>query len=164
MSSQPQKGLIQSMKWTSKDITVFEQSKEYIDTVVIPLIPIDFSTNIKQTAALGEYINILSNELERQFKGRIILLPSYTYLTSSDQKGKVTAINEYVKHLTENEIKHVFFLTSDNFWNGVASEINEAKVMWLPSIPLEDMEEKYKQKIITDQMNQLLPIFIQKWQ
>ena len=151
------------MKWTSKDITVFEQSKEYIDTVVIPLIPINFSANIKQTASLGEYINILSNELERQFKGRIILLPSFTYLTSSDQQGKVTAINEYVKHLIENEIKHVFLLTSDNFWNGVASEITEAKVMWLPSIPLEDMEEKYKQKIITDQMNQLLPIFIQKW-
>ncbi|WP_096153790.1 MULTISPECIES: YpiF family protein [Bacillus] len=152
------------MKWTSKDITVFEQSKEYIDTVVIPLIPINFSTNVKQTAALGEYINILSNELERQFKGRIILLPSYTYLSATDQQKNVAAINEYVTHLLESDIKHVFLLTSDNFWQQVASEITEAKLMWLPSIPLEDMEEKYKQKIITDQMNQLLPIFIQKWQ
>ncbi len=54
-------------------------------------------------------------------------------------------------------------MTSDASWSQSEQEL-EGKLVWLPAIPLEDMEEKYKQKIIQNQMNQLLPMFIQKWQ
>ncbi len=151
------------MKWTSKDISQYVQSKEYIDTVIIPLIPISFSDNIKSIASHGEYINILSYELERQFKGRVILLPSYTYVESDLPENKVNHLNNLTLHIKKDNIKHVFLMTSDSSWSQFEKEL-EGKLVWLPAIPLEDMEEKYKQKIIQDQMNQLLPMFIQKWQ
>lgn len=151
------------MKWTSKDISQYVQAKEYIDTVIIPLIPISFSDNIKTIASHGEYINILSYELERQFKGRVILLPSYSYVDSETPENKVNQLNSLSLHIKKENIKHVFLMTSDAYWSQSEQEL-EGKLVWLPAIPLEDMEEKYKQKIIQNQMNQLLPMFIQKWQ
>jgi len=150
------------MKWTSKDMSQYVQSKEYIDTAVIPLIPISFEAEIKTMASHGEYITILSHELERQFKGRVILLPSYSYLHKNTLESKVEQLNDFVAHI-KNDMKHVFLLTSDSVWSQKEQEL-EGKLVWLPAIPLEDMEEKYKQKIIQNQMNQLLPMFIQKWQ
>ncbi|CAG9622641.1 YpiF family protein [Sutcliffiella rhizosphaerae] len=148
------------MKWTSKDIVQYTQAKEYIDTVVIPLIPISFKENIQSVAAQGEYITILSFELERQFKGRVVLLPSFSYVEAS---SSVEQLNNVSLHIKEAGIKHVFLLTSDATWS-TQEQILEGKLIWLPSIPLQDMDEKYKKKIIQDQMNQLLPMFIQKWQ
>ncbi|WP_404442454.1 YpiF family protein [Sutcliffiella horikoshii] len=151
------------MKWTSKDISQYVQAKEYIDTVIIPLMPISFGDNIKTIASHGEYINILSYELERQFKGRVILLPPFSYVEKDQAEKKVVQLNNLSFHIKENNIKHVFLMTSDSSWNQQEQQL-EGKLVWLPAIPLEDMEEKYKQKIIQDQMNQLLPMFIQKWQ
>ncbi|AST92237.1 hypothetical protein BC6307_13540 [Sutcliffiella cohnii] len=150
------------MKWTTKDVTVYEQSKEYIDTAIIPLVPISFKADMKNLASLGEYITTLTNELERQFKGRVMLLPTYTYLFHGNGRIKKEVLNEYIQHLEAEGVKHIFLLTSDQQWKQEEEEIN-GKLLWLPAIPLEDMEEKYKQKLITDQMNQLLPIFISKW-
>lgn len=150
------------MKWTSKDITQYVQAKEYIDTAIIPLIPISFEQDIKSLASHGEYITILSHELERQFRGRVILLPSYSYLHNNSLDSKTSQLNEFVGQIKEN-MKHVFLLTSDSSWTQNEQTL-EGKLVWLPAIPLEDMEEKYKMKIIQDQMNQLLPMFIQKWQ
>ncbi|WP_226679704.1 YpiF family protein [Sutcliffiella horikoshii] len=151
------------MKWTSKDISQYVQAKEYIDTVIIPLMPISFGDNIKTIASHGEYINILSYELERQFKGRVILLPPFSYIESDQAESKVAQLNNLSLHIKENNIKHVFLMTSDSSWSQQEQQL-EGKLVWLPAIPLEDMEDKYKQKIIQDQMNQLLPMFIQKWQ
>ncbi|UAL45754.1 YpiF family protein [Sutcliffiella horikoshii] len=151
------------MKWTSKDISQYVQAKEYIDTVIIPLMPISFGENIKTIASHGEYINILSYELERQFKGRVILLPPFSYVETDQAEKKVEQLNNLSLHIKENNIKHVFLMTSDSSWSQNEQQL-EGKLVWLPAIPLEDMEDKYKQKIIQDQMNQLLPMFIQKWQ
>ncbi|WP_404428358.1 YpiF family protein [Sutcliffiella horikoshii] len=151
------------MKWTSKDISQYVQAKEYIDTVIIPLMPISFGDNIKTIASHGEYINILSYELERQFKGRVILLPPFSYVQTDQAEKKVAQLNNLSLHIKENNIKHVFLMTSDSSWSQQEQQL-EGKLVWLPAIPLEDMEDKYKQKIIQDQMNQLLPMFIQKWQ
>jgi hypothetical protein len=36
-------------------------------------------------------------------------------------------------------------------------------VIWLPSIPLESMDKQLRQKIIEDQLRQVLPILTKKW-
>ncbi|QFT89387.1 hypothetical protein FIU87_12080 [Bacillus sp. THAF10] len=151
------------MKWSSKDISQYVQAREYIDTVVLPLIPINFKENIQTLASQGEYITILSYELERQFKGRIILMPSYSYPEDLTEEQKIAHLHALSLHMKESGVKHVFLLTSDSTWIQHEQQL-EGKLIWLPAIPMQDMEEKYQQKIIQDQMNQLLPMFIQKWQ
>ncbi len=36
----------------------------------------------------GEFIELLSMELEREYKGRVLLLPAFTYLVESQKKRK----------------------------------------------------------------------------
>ena len=69
------------MKWTVKDLDMYIQSKEYVDTVLIPLVPITFGGQMKRTGSMNELITILSLEIEKQMKGRILLLPTFHYLS-----------------------------------------------------------------------------------
>ena len=48
------------------------------------LYPISLDEKIKQTAEMTEFITLLSMQLERQFKGRLILLPGFIYLKSTN--------------------------------------------------------------------------------
>ena len=64
------------MKWVSQDIEMFLKEKQYVDTAVLPLLPVSFGDDIKQSVAMTEFISLLSVQLERQFRGRLIMLPA----------------------------------------------------------------------------------------
>ena len=59
------------MKWTAKDLDMYVQAKEYVDTLLIPLVPLSFGERIKKSGSMNEFITILSMEIEKQMKGRI---------------------------------------------------------------------------------------------
>lgn len=63
------------MRWRITDAKDYLQTKDYIDTAVIPLINIKVGAHFKITAEKGEFTQLLSDELERQLKGRVYLLP-----------------------------------------------------------------------------------------
>ncbi|RLQ95109.1 YpiF family protein [Falsibacillus albus] len=150
------------MKWNAKDIDIYLKEKKYVDTVVVPLLPIAFEEEMKHTANQGEFIELLALHLERQFKGRMLFLPAFSYL--QDVGFEITKVNlsALEKKLLENGFSYVFYLTSDGLWNGHQDEF-DGSVIWLPSIPLEHMDEPYKHSIMEDQVNQLLKIIVQKW-
>lgn len=150
------------MKWNVKDIEMYLQSKDYVDTLVIPLMPLSFTTEIKSTVSMGEFISLITAELERQFKGRMILTPVYTYLKRSDSKVEAERINTWVSSLKEEHIKHVMLVTSDSEWRDVENDL-DAELLWLPAIPLEHVDAKHKTNMIKDQIEQIMPIFIKKW-
>ncbi len=151
------------MNWNVKDIEVFENEKEYIDTAVIPLIPIAFDKEIKSSAAQSEFITLLTFHLERQFKGRMIITPPYSYLMAGSKQEKVEELLRWKNELTNNGVKHTFFLTSDNEWKSVEENLDD-HLIWVPSIPLEHLDENYKHSIMEDQVKHLLNVIVQKWQ
>lgn len=53
------------LKLQAKEMDVYLQSKSYVDTVLVPLIPIDFGEDLKLTASMSEYTTALTEELER---------------------------------------------------------------------------------------------------
>lgn len=65
------------MRWRMTDAKDYLQAKDYIDTAVIPLINIKVGDHFKMAAEKGEFTQLLSEELERQLKGRVYLLPIY---------------------------------------------------------------------------------------
>ncbi len=150
------------MKWLPKDLDMFLSSKEYVDTALVPLTPLSFGTGIKQSASSMEFMTILTNEMERQFKGRILLLPAFTYLTDWDLSLKKELVQDFKKRLLDEGVRHVFFLTSDAEWKSLEKELEDS-LMWTPSIPLEHMDDSYKKTVIEDQVKQIMAIFIQKW-
>jgi hypothetical protein len=149
------------MKWNAKDVNIYDKEKAYIDTAIIPLFPLSFDESMKQSASQAEFITLLTQQLEKQFKGRIFLFPPFTYLS-----GEVDVINRlhtWTSILEKTEFKYVFYLSSDVFWKTVESELSD-QLIWLPSIPLEHMEEKHVFSLIEGQVNQFLNIIVQKWQ
>lgn len=151
------------MNWNVKDIEVFEAEKAYIDTAVIPVIPVDFGKDIRVSAAQSEFINLLTLHLERQFKGRMMMTPSFTYRMSSLMESEISRLSQWAEELSNSGVKHIFFLTSDSGWKKVEDQLGD-RLIWVPSIPLENLDEQYKHSIMEDQVKQLLNVIVQKWQ
>lgn len=151
------------MKWQAKEMDTYLHSKEYVDTALIPLIPIAWQNNVKSTVAMGEFISIITYEVERQFHGRVIHFPAFTYVKSEEMSERVSRLKEWVKELTSGGVSHIIFLTSDGEWKISEKEL-EGMLIWLPTIPLEHMETSYKREVIGDQLKQLIPIMTNKWQ
>ncbi|WP_313798503.1 YpiF family protein [Cytobacillus sp.] len=151
------------MKWISQDIDMYIKSKEYVDTAVLPLFPVSLGEDIKQSAAMSEFISLLSIQLERQFRGRLVMLPGYSYLKSFPEAKLISDLMLWETELLEKGFKHVFYLTSDSGWKAIENQF-AGGLIWLPSLPLEHMDEQYKNTILDDQVKQLLNLFMQKWQ
>lgn len=150
------------MKWTTSDIDMYLNAKEYVDTVVIPLLPISLSSDIKTTAAMNEYMGLISTGLERQFKGRLILLPSFTYLKSENMERRKERLSDWSSEIRK-EMKHIIYFTSDSTWKQIEHELDHT-LIWLPSLPLEHVDNDYKEEMINDQLKQIMTIFLDKWQ
>lgn len=146
------------MNFIVKDVEQFQAQKQFIDTAIVPLVHLDFSDQgMKQSSSASEYLMTLTNFIEQQFKGRILLSPpfSYTMATKSD-----TLPATLEKELKEAGFKAVVFITCDHSWTEYKEYLN---IIWLPAIPLESMDQTVKQRILEDQLKQIIPTFTKMW-
>lgn len=146
------------MYWNGKDLNIFLQQKEYIDTAIVPLTKLDGSSEgIKQSASATEFLLSLTNFIEQQFKGRIVMLPPMLYSAKMPHQQLIESVSEELKAAG---FKYIFFLTSDHMWTAYQEQ---HEIIWLPSIPLESMDQRMKTAVLEDQLRQIIPIFSQKW-
>ena len=117
------------MKWTMKDVGTFTQDPEQMDTVIVPLIPITLGGQAKATAGMGEYLQYVLLELERQFHGRILILPALTYWSGQEQEQ---TLQSWIDEAQKADAKHVFTLTCDPYWRG-KNIAGANEVIWLPA-------------------------------
>ncbi|MFJ7828592.1 YpiF family protein [Peribacillus sp. NPDC097197] len=148
------------MKWSAKELDMYIHAKEFVDTALIPLVPLSFGEQMKQSGSNNEFITILSMEIEKQMKGRMLLMPTFHYL--SDEEDKLSILKRWSEKLEANNFKHVFFLTSDIEWKKNELEL-EHHLVWIPSIPLENLENAQARAMISQQVNQILDIFTHYW-
>lgn len=145
------------MYFNVKDIEQFHSQKDFIDTVLVPLLPLDFSIEgSKQSGSAAEYLMSLTAFIEKQFKGRIFLTPSFSYF----HKNGIIDLEEISTYLMESGFKHVLFITCDQQWRNKGSQFN---VTWLPAIPLESMDHDVRQRILQDQLNLVVPSLTKIW-
>ncbi|MBU8658186.1 YpiF family protein [Bacillus pumilus] len=145
------------MKFHAEDADRFIQSKDYIDTAIIPLVGID-ANQIKQTVSLGEFTILVAEELERQLKGRVFLFPSHTYVEINDRKLEDIFT---MKKSLEDHFQHVVLISSDHGWKEHAP-VNDSLFLLKP-VPLEHLKVELKQKIVQDSVEQILNFLLQKW-
>jgi hypothetical protein len=150
------------MKWIPQDIDTYLSAKEYIDTAIIPLYSISFGEEIKQSAANAEFITLLTNYLERQFTGRLVLIPSFIYLKNEKLEDAINDLKKWEESIVKNEFKHIFYITSESEWKLQDEGLN-GSVIWVPSLPLENMSEPQKISIMDSQTKQLFNLFEKKW-
>ncbi len=97
------------MRFKTADIDTYLQSKDYVDTAVIPLVESTWATDAKTVAQAVEFTQALTDEMERQFKGRIMQFPLFGYAKSENREQVVERLMLWQKDLKENGFKHIFF-------------------------------------------------------
>lgn len=150
------------MKWISKDIETYLSAKEYVDTAVIPLYSVTFGNEMSQSASNAEFITLLTNYLERQFTGRLVLFPPFTYLKNDDSENIVNQLKNWEENIEKNEFKHIFYITSESDWK-IHEDKLTGSLIWLPSLPLGTLNDQQKNSMIESQVKQLLDLFTRKW-
>src|SRR5690625_8053528 len=89
------------MKWASQDLERYTQAKEYVDTIIMPLIPFQISPDNEagKEAVQSEALSIIAKEIEKELSGRVMLLPSYHYVKSADKEKETARLNDLVKEV-----------------------------------------------------------------
>ncbi len=151
------------MQWGLKDMEKIKQSLEYIDTAVLPLLPVSFREEMGQAGVMTEFISLLALRLERMYRGRILLLPGFSYLKERDAQSLFNEIRQWEEELIREGFKHVFFLTSDPVWRMREKELT-GSIIWIPALALQKFNETEQRSILEDQAKQLSPLFLEKWQ
>ncbi|MCR6096501.1 YpiF family protein [Salipaludibacillus agaradhaerens] len=151
------------MKWRAENFLMYEQAKEYVDTALIPLIPLKWGEEEKQTIIKGEYTSYLAEYLETQFTGRVFLMPSFTYLTIEQTEDKLRRLKQWDKHLVDNGFKHIIYITADITWRTIAPQLPD-ELIWTPVSTVESMDKTQFRATIEQQAKELMPIFTTKWQ
>ncbi|MDL4840812.1 YpiF family protein [Aquibacillus rhizosphaerae] len=152
------------MQWNKDDIKQYIEVTEYVDTLLIPLMPftMNMDKQVEKIVVQGELIKIFSSELERRFKGRIFLTPSFTYLSESDKGNGVEQLNKWVEEAMDNPFKHVFFLTFDAQWKKFESKMN-GNLLWFPSVQSGDLNSEATKSMIKDQISQVMELIRSYW-
>ena len=146
------------MFFNVKDVEQFQAQKQFIDTAIVPLLNLNFEDNsIKQSSSAAEYLMSLTAFIEQQFKGRLMLIPPFTYIEQTRQQVDINVLKEA---LINSGFKHVFFVTCDHYWTSFQNNLN---IIWLPPIPMESMDKTVKQKILEDQLKQVIPSLTLAW-
>jgi hypothetical protein len=151
------------MRWTVRDIDSYFLTKEYVDTALVPLVPVTWHREIKSAVAAGEFAALIVDKLEQQLKGRVIHFPPFTYLKSEAPEDRFERLHQWKQELLQDEMKYVFFITSDADWKSVESRMDES-LTWIPAVPLEHMDADNIEAVLGGQIKQLLQIITIKWQ
>ena len=150
------------MKWIPREVETYLKAKEYVDTAVIPLYSVAFGDEMKQSAGMSEFISLLTVHLERQFTGRILLFPPFTYLKNNQREKVINDLKEWEANIVASEFKHIFYITTESEWKMDEQNFN-GSVIGLPALPLQLMDDVQKMSLIDSQVKQLLNLFTQKW-
>ena len=147
-----------NVKFNVHDMMIFQQQKDFIDTAIVPLVHLDFSVpKLLQSSAAANYLFALTNYIEQQFKGRVVLLPPVCYTTLLRSKELIQNVHS---ELENAGFKHVFYMTSDVCWRNLGEGHS---IIWMPAIPLESMDDNIRSSILEEQFKQIVPQMITEW-
>lgn len=123
------------MLWNKDDLTQYAEAKEYIDTLLIPLVPFTFDNEeeMQNKALQGELIRLFTKEIEKEFKGRIMLPPDYMYLSASINEKEINRLDEWTANMKSQPFEYIFFFTFDSQWRKYEKQL-DGTVIWLPGM------------------------------
>ncbi|WP_373896165.1 YpiF family protein [Virgibacillus natechei] len=152
------------MKWTKTDIKKYIDAKEYIDTILAPLIPFHLSNDndLEKSAFQAEILSVFSSEIEKELTGRVLLTPVYYYLKSAGNEGEIERINTWIEDIHKQPFTHVFFITFDSGWKKDEQALN-GDLIWLPGIHSGDLHSKEMRAVIRDQVEQVVDLIRSYW-
>jgi hypothetical protein len=117
---------------------------------------------MRQAAMMNEIASMVITKLERQFTGRVLLLPGFTYLATTNEEKLVSDLVTWEAELTSFGFSHIFYLTSDLNWKAREDQL-AGTVFSLPDLQIDSIQESDKMASVEAEVKQLQTVFIQKW-
>lgn len=153
------------MKWNQDDLELFHKEKNYIDTVLIPLVPIEWGSEMGRTVLEGRFATLLGEETERQLKGRLILSPPFTYLKNRPFDHTKKDLKEWILEIHADGVKLIVCLASDPQWHEIFQGRDEEGLLnvWLPALPIDHLDSKHKQDYVDENVGQILKKITNAW-
>ncbi|WP_286191247.1 YpiF family protein [Virgibacillus salexigens] len=152
------------MKWKKADVAQYLEAKEYIDTILIPLIPYQMTgdTELEKNAFQNELTSVLANELEKELTGRIMLTPTYNYVKAADREEEVNRIHSWIEEIQQQPFPHIFLLTLDSSWKKHEQAL-DGTLLWLPGMKSGDLHSAEMHRFIRDQVEQVSELIRSYW-
>lgn len=152
------------LKWIKADLEKYLQEKKYIDTLLVPLLPISFSNDPELTnlAYKTNLLTTLSNELERELAGRLFQTPPYFYLEGTERSKEIERLNEWIMDACKQPFKHTFIVTHDMSWKKDEQALT-GTLLWLPSLTSVDPQADEYKTFIRSQVEQLVEFIRSYW-
>ncbi|MEN1969162.1 DUF2487 family protein [Lentibacillus sp. N15] len=152
------------MQWSKHDLQQYIKAKEYVDTLIIPLLPFQLAHDetLEKSAFQGEVLSIFANAIEKELTGRVLLSPSYIYLNTKEMDAEIKRLHSWVENGRAQPFEHVFFVTFDAKWKRHEQELN-GTLLWLPGIQTGDIQSKEMLSFIRDQVSQISELIQSYW-
>ncbi|MFB4169209.1 DUF2487 family protein [Virgibacillus sp. JSM 102003] len=152
------------MKWTKKDLQQYVNAKEYVDTIIVPLLPFQLSNEslLEKDAFQCEVLIAFSQELEKELTGRVLLTPNYHYLKSSKREQEINRINSWMDDMEQQPFNHVFYVTFDSTWKKNEQALN-GTLIWLPGITDGTLQSNEMHSIIRSNVEQVSELIRSYW-
>src|SRR5699024_9382578 len=148
------------MKWVKSDLLQYKTAKEYVDTLLIPLVPFQLSNDktYERDAFQRDVLSLFVHEVEKALMGRVLLTPSYNYVPSKDSDNdEVNRLNAWIQHCYTQPFKHTFLVTFDASWKKYEREI-DGNLLWFPGMESGDLRSEEMQSILRGQVKQIVEL------
>ncbi|MGL4522638.1 MAG: DUF2487 family protein [Bacilli bacterium] len=142
------------MKWTKEDITTFTPHKEYIDTLIVPIMPIDLKWN-EDSAACKEQLEHVVIFVEQQLKGRAFVLPIVPILDGISHES----VNRWQEEGESAGYRYVQCITVVRGFGVQTAQT----ILPLPYINVEGLSEEQRPQFLRQQADELISHIEKLW-
>lgn len=139
------------MLYNFDDIKVLKDQLEFVDTAVIPFVSADMDGEALSHANNIELLQLVTIQLQKQFKGRIFITPAMTTV-----QADTTVLEQYEAQLHDYGFKNVVVLTH------LALDESHT-VIRLNHIPLQDMTNDMKFDMVNEEVKKVMKTIISIW-
>lgn len=139
------------MLFNHQDIKMLSGQLEYIDTVIIPVVNVDYSKQLLHIADSYEMIQYVTFGVEQQFKGRLLVIPPIQISLDT------TVVDVIESQLVEFGFKNIIFVTPQKL------ELDKENVHKINILPLETLDNEMKQEFVQDNVKALMKVIITLW-
>ena len=140
------------MLYNNRDLRVLKDEIEFVDTAVVPFVNVDFDGNLLHHANNLELIQLVTIQLEKQLKGRLMITPLLTAVS-----GDASSLEAYKDQLKDYGFKNVVSLSFE------VLETEGVHNIKMNSIPISDMDNEMKISIINDEVKSVIKQIIGVW-
>lgn len=143
------------MRFDSQNARRSLTERQYVDTLIVPLVELAFDEEMVRKAECYEVIHAVSIETERQLSGRTMLSPTISYI---DLEAGARLAEDVVLKANSSGFSHVLFIASD-----VRFKSYDLPILFVPPLALTTMSQDQGHTMVQNFATQVITELSSRW-